>query len=200
MEWRGFAVTPERWKEVEQLYMEAVDLEPGTRSQFLALACADEEFRREVARRVAIHLFCHILGYYHEGLASIEWGESLSNGLDEVLFLYPGYGPAVEMKRWLVEEIVHRRAVAAEQLQLAEERLLMADFAGCLDVLDGTGFTIRLTQGIELLQRSKIRVQQLLEADPGNRDAKLLLERIEKLEASLKIFEYKYETTGEDSQ
>jgi hypothetical protein len=66
----------------------------------------------------------------------------------------------------------------------------MPDFAGYLDVLEGTGFTIRLTQGIELLQRSKIKVQQLLEADPGNRDAKLLLERIEKLEASLKIFGY----------
>jgi serine/threonine protein kinase len=44
---------PERWKEVERLYLGSIELEPDQQQRFLANACADEEIRREVASLLA---------------------------------------------------------------------------------------------------------------------------------------------------
>src|SRR5262245_42742747 len=46
-------MTPERWKEVESLYLDSIALEPDQRQRFLADACADEEIRREVESLLA---------------------------------------------------------------------------------------------------------------------------------------------------
>src|SRR5215471_17002842 len=46
-------VMPERWKEVERLYLDSIELEPEQRQHFLADACADEEIRREVESLLA---------------------------------------------------------------------------------------------------------------------------------------------------
>jgi len=43
----------ERWKEIEELYQSAVELEPAERSEFLAGACANVETRREVESLLA---------------------------------------------------------------------------------------------------------------------------------------------------
>jgi serine/threonine protein kinase len=44
---------PERWKEVERLYLGSIELEPDQRQRFLTDACADEEVRREVESLLA---------------------------------------------------------------------------------------------------------------------------------------------------
>src|SRR5215471_19939753 len=41
-------MTTERWRQIEQLYHEALEHEPGERSRFLQKACADETVRTEV--------------------------------------------------------------------------------------------------------------------------------------------------------
>jgi hypothetical protein len=42
-------MTPERWREVEELFQSAMDREPGACSAYLDRACgADRELRREV--------------------------------------------------------------------------------------------------------------------------------------------------------
>ena len=42
-------MTPERWREVEQVYQSTMDREPRLRAAFLSEACSgDEELRREV--------------------------------------------------------------------------------------------------------------------------------------------------------
>jgi hypothetical protein len=42
-------MTPERWREVEQVYQSTVDREPQLRAAYLAEACGDDqELRREV--------------------------------------------------------------------------------------------------------------------------------------------------------
>jgi serine/threonine protein kinase len=46
-------MTPERWKEVERLYLASIELEPDQRRRFLADASADEEIRREVESLLA---------------------------------------------------------------------------------------------------------------------------------------------------
>jgi serine/threonine protein kinase len=47
-------MTPERWRQVDQLYNSALEREPGRRGDFLAEACAgDEELRREVESLLA---------------------------------------------------------------------------------------------------------------------------------------------------
>ena len=47
-------MTPERWKQIEQLYHAALKLEPGQQSAFLQDACAaDEDLRREVESLLA---------------------------------------------------------------------------------------------------------------------------------------------------
>jgi hypothetical protein len=38
----------EQWKQVEALYNAALEIDVGEREEFLAVACADEELRREV--------------------------------------------------------------------------------------------------------------------------------------------------------
>jgi eukaryotic-like serine/threonine-protein kinase len=48
-------MTPERWKEVERLYLNSIELEPDQRQRFLADDCADEEIRREVESLLAHH-------------------------------------------------------------------------------------------------------------------------------------------------
>jgi hypothetical protein len=59
-------VTPERWKEVERLYLGSIELEPDERPRFLAGACADEEVRGEVES---------LLAHRGPGLTFIErWG------------------------------------------------------------------------------------------------------------------------------
>ena len=46
-------MTVERWKEVERLYLDLIELEPDQRQRFLANASADEEIRREVESLLA---------------------------------------------------------------------------------------------------------------------------------------------------
>src|SRR5687768_6760748 len=42
-------MNPERWRQIEQVYHSALDLEPGPRAAFLLQACAgDEALRKEV--------------------------------------------------------------------------------------------------------------------------------------------------------
>jgi hypothetical protein len=50
-------MTPERWRQVEELYHAALILEPSQQSAFLQEACAaDEDLRREVESLVADEL------------------------------------------------------------------------------------------------------------------------------------------------
>ena len=45
---------PERWPQIEQLYLAALEREPRERTDFLAQACAgDDELRREVESLLA---------------------------------------------------------------------------------------------------------------------------------------------------
>jgi hypothetical protein len=47
-------MTPERWREIEQLYQLALEQEAGRRAVFLAETCAgDEEMRREIESLLA---------------------------------------------------------------------------------------------------------------------------------------------------
>lgn len=47
-------MTPERWKQIEQLYHAALKLEPGERAAYLQEACQhDKELRREVESLLA---------------------------------------------------------------------------------------------------------------------------------------------------
>ena len=49
-------MTPERWREVEQVYQSTMDREPELRSAFLAEACrGDDELRREVDSLLALN-------------------------------------------------------------------------------------------------------------------------------------------------
>jgi protein kinase-like protein/WD40 repeat protein len=41
-------MSPERWREVEELFQSAMDREPGVRGTYLESACADQELRREI--------------------------------------------------------------------------------------------------------------------------------------------------------
>src|SRR5688572_12809353 len=42
-------MTPERWRQVEEIYQSSLDREPGVRGAYLTEACSgDEELRREV--------------------------------------------------------------------------------------------------------------------------------------------------------
>src|SRR5438093_12261566 len=42
-------MAPERWDEVEKLYLAALERDPAERTAFLNHTCTDEELRREVA-------------------------------------------------------------------------------------------------------------------------------------------------------
>src|SRR6266545_4365245 len=45
----GSRMTPERWREIEEIYQSTMDQEPGLRDAHLADTCrGDEELRREV--------------------------------------------------------------------------------------------------------------------------------------------------------
>jgi serine/threonine protein kinase len=44
----GYLTKTERWREIDRLFSEALELSPGERGGFLAAACPDEELRREV--------------------------------------------------------------------------------------------------------------------------------------------------------
>ena len=47
-------MTPARWRQIEELFDSAVELEPARRKPFLVAACAgDEELRREVESLLA---------------------------------------------------------------------------------------------------------------------------------------------------
>ena len=46
-------MTPERWKQVERLYLDSIDLEPDERPRFLASAGVDEDVRGEVESLLA---------------------------------------------------------------------------------------------------------------------------------------------------
>src|SRR5215470_10472053 len=49
-------MTPERWKQVDQLLQEALELEPAERAAFLDRACGDDhELRREVESLIGFH-------------------------------------------------------------------------------------------------------------------------------------------------
>ena len=48
-------MTPERWRQVEELYHAVVELDAGAQTAFLAQACDDEELRREVESLLAAH-------------------------------------------------------------------------------------------------------------------------------------------------
>ena len=49
-------MTPERWREVERIYQDALDQDPASRSAFLDRTCAgDRELRREVLSLLAAH-------------------------------------------------------------------------------------------------------------------------------------------------
>jgi len=49
-------MTPERWRQVDQLLQEALDLGPAERADFLAEACGgDDELRREVESLIGFH-------------------------------------------------------------------------------------------------------------------------------------------------
>src|SRR5262245_44939483 len=49
-------MTPERWRQVDQLLQDALDLGPAERAAFLAEACGgDDELRREVASLIGFH-------------------------------------------------------------------------------------------------------------------------------------------------
>ena len=57
-------MTPERWRQIEQLFQEALDRDTAERDLFLQKACAgDEELRREIesllATRQARRISCH---------------------------------------------------------------------------------------------------------------------------------------------
>src|SRR5262245_35740785 len=49
-------MTPERWKQVDQLLQEALEREPAERAAFLDLACGDDdELRREIESLISFH-------------------------------------------------------------------------------------------------------------------------------------------------
>jgi hypothetical protein len=53
---KGSTLSPERWKQVEELVYAALDCEPDRRSAFLEEACGgDEELRRKVESLVAAY-------------------------------------------------------------------------------------------------------------------------------------------------
>jgi eukaryotic-like serine/threonine-protein kinase len=50
-------MTPQRWKQVEQIYQQALDSDPSARSAFLDQACGDDEdLRREVVSLLQAHI------------------------------------------------------------------------------------------------------------------------------------------------
>jgi hypothetical protein len=46
-------MTPERWKDIERLYEDSVNLPPDQRARFLAESCSDPEIRREIESLLA---------------------------------------------------------------------------------------------------------------------------------------------------
>jgi serine/threonine protein kinase len=53
---KGEVVTPERWKQIERVFEEAIDLPSGARPAFLERTCqGDEEMRREVESLLGAH-------------------------------------------------------------------------------------------------------------------------------------------------
>src|SRR5437868_10193265 len=49
-------MTPERWRQIEEIYQSAMDQEPGSLSAYLAGACiGDDDLRREVESLLELH-------------------------------------------------------------------------------------------------------------------------------------------------
>jgi hypothetical protein len=74
----------------------------------------------EKARRLAVHLYDNLCGYFVEGPGGIDWLRALSEGLAEVLFLFPGHTQAASMKKDIDSSFAKVRAESEDRSKTGE--------------------------------------------------------------------------------